>query len=242
MRIGFCDDDRVFLELLAVYCRECLPFVDQDEQVDAECMSSGEKLLESYRRGKTFDILFIDLKMKGLNGFETARQIRMVDNRVIIIFVTSLAHCVMKCFEYKPFWYLIKPVTRKSFKNVFMKAVAEYMSANRAEFAFSTRTDGTTKLSIGNIIYLESISRRIRLHAADGDYFFYAGINEEEKKLSKYDFIRIHKSYLVNPHYIKQINRSWLTLKDGQRLPVSERRYKAIYDLYTDYLARSSLS
>ena len=118
MRIGFCDDDRVFLELLAVYCRECLPFVDQDEQVDAECMSSGEKLLESYRRGKTFDILFIDLKMKGLNGFETARQIRMVDNRVIIIFVTSLAHCVMKCFEYKPFWYLIKPVTRRVSKCV----------------------------------------------------------------------------------------------------------------------------
>ena len=242
MRIGFCDDDKAFLELLASYCRECLPFVDQDERVDVECLSSGEELLKAYRLGKTFDILFIDLKMKGLNGFETARQIRLIDNEVIIIFVTSLANSVLKCFEYKPFWYLVKPVTRKNFKNVFMKAVAERTSASRAECVFSTRTEGTVKLCIGNIIYLESLPRRIRLHATDGDYFFYAGINEEEKKLEKYDFIRIHKSYLVNPHYIKQINRNWLTLTDGGRLPVSGRRFKAVYDRYTDYLARGSLS
>jgi len=242
MRIGFCDDDRGFLELLASYCSECLPFIDHDEQVDVECISSGEEILESYRRGKPFDILFLDLKMKPLNGFEIARQVRMVDNRSIIIFVTSLAQYVLKSFEYKPFWYLIKPVNRKNFRDVFMRAVAEYLSANRPEYVFSTKSEGTVKLSIGGIIYLESLSRRIRLHTSDGDYFFYSGISTEEKKLSKYGFIRIHKSYLVNPHYIKQINRNWLTLVDGKRLPVSERRYKAVLDFYTDYLTRSSLS
>ena len=82
MRIGFCDDDRAFRELLATYCRECLPYIDHDGQVDVECVSSGEKLLEFYRRNKPFDIVFLDLKMGQLNGFETARQIRMIDNRL----------------------------------------------------------------------------------------------------------------------------------------------------------------
>ncbi|HOP73293.1 LytR/AlgR family response regulator transcription factor [Thermoclostridium caenicola] len=241
MRIGFCDDDKAFLELLASYCKESLPYIDYDGQVDVECLSSGEEILESYRRNKPYDILFLDLKMKPINGFETARQIRMFDNQVIIIFVTSLTDYVLKSFEYKPFWYLIKPVTQKNFKNVFMKAVAERLSANRAEYLFRTKAEGVMKLNVGSIIYLESQSRRIRLHTVDSDYYFYSGMNEEEEKLSRYDFIRVHKSYLVNPQYIKQINRTWLVLKDGERLPVSERRYKAVFDFFTDYMARSSL-
>ena len=241
MRIGFCDDDRAFLKLMATYCRECLPYIDHDGQVDMECMSSGEKLLEFYRCNKPFDIVFLDLKMGQLNGFETARQIRMIDNKVIIIFVTSLSHYVLKSFEYKPFWYLIKPVTLKQFRNVFMKAVDERFSAKCAEYSFSSKTEGVIKLSVGSIMYLESLSRRIRLCSTDGDYFFYAGIKDEEEKLLKYDFIRTHKSYLVNPQYINQISRTWLTIKNGQQLPVSVSSYKAVFDFYTDYLARSSL-
>lgn len=241
MRIGFCDDDRAFRELLAAYCKECLPYINYDGQIEVECLSSGEELLKSYRRSKPFDIVFLDLRMKPLNGFETARQIRMIDSQVILIFVTSLSHYVMKSFEYKPFWYLVKPVTLSRFRSVFMKAVAERLSANSAEYVFSNKAEGVVKLSVGNILYLESQSRRIRLRTTDSDYYFYAGLAAEEEKLSKYDFIRVHKSYLVNPQYIKQINRTWLILKDGQRLPVSERRYKAVFDYYTEYLTRSSL-
>jgi len=242
MRIGICDDDQAFLELLSSYCRECLSYVDDDMKTEVACLSSGEEILESYRRNKPFDILFLDLRMKPLNGFETARRIRMLDNRVIIIFVTSLAQYVLKSFEYKPFWYLVKPVTLKNFKDVFMKAVAELLTDRRSEYAFSTKSEGLVKLNISDIMYLESRSRRIRLRTVDGVYFFYGAISDEEKKLSRYDFIRIHKSYLVNPLYVRRISRRWLTLKNGETLPVSERRYKEIFDVYTDYLARSSLS
>lgn len=242
MRIGICDDDPVFLEFMSTYCRECLSGIEDEVQADVECMTSGEEVLEFYRLNKPLDILFLDLRMKPLNGFETARRIRLIDNQVIIIFVTSLAQYVMKSFEYKPFWYLVKPVTRKSFRNVFMKAITERLSGKHTEYVFSTRSEGIVKLNVADILYLESRSRRIRLRTADGDHIFYGGITEEEKKLAKYDFIRIHKSYLVNPLYIKKITRNWLILKTGERLPVSERRYKAVFDFYTDYLARSSLS
>lgn len=241
MRIGVCDDDRAYQELLASYCRDCLPYINLEEQAEVECLSSGEELLKSYRQNKPYDIVFLDLKMRPLNGFETARQIRMFDNQVIIIFVTSLSQYVLKSFEYKPFWYLIKPVTPNHFRDVFTKAVAERLSANCAEYVFRTKAEGVVKISVGSIIYLESHARRIRLHTLDSDYYFYSGITDEEKKLSKYDFIRIHKSYLVNSQYIRQINRTWLTLKDGERLPISARRYKAVFDFFTDYLARSSL-
>lgn len=242
MRIGICDDEKVFIDLLTKYCKNCATYVEENYgQVAIESFYSGEELLENYNPDKRFDILFLDLKMKQLNGFETARQIRAFDNKVIIIFITSLAQYVMKSFEYKPFWYLIKPVSEDNFRNIFIKALSEFASVNYREYAFRTREEGVERINIGNIIYLESISRQIRLHTTYEDFFFYAGISREEEKLSKFNFIRIHKSYLVNAQYIQRINKTSLTLKDGDTLAISERRYKAVFDFFTDYLARSSL-
>lgn len=242
MKIGICDDEKAFRDLLARYCKNCSTYVEESYgEITVETFGSGEEILDAYRRNASFDIVFLDLKMRILNGFETARQIRSFDNRVIIIFITSLAQYVMQSFEYKPFWYLIKPISEANFRNVFFKAFSEFSSSNRYEYTFKTREEGIEKINIGNIIYLESLTRQIRLHAVDNDYYFYAGISKEEKKLAQFEFIRIHKSYIVNPLFIKRINKTNLTLKDGETLPVSERRLKAVYDYFTDFLARSTL-
>lgn len=242
MRIGICDDEKAFIDLLVKYCRNCTTYIEDNYgQTAVESFSSGEELLDAYHQSKRFDILFLDLRMKRLNGFETAKQIRVFDNKVIIIFITSMAQYVIKSFEYRPFWYLIKPVSEENFRSVFFKALSEYASVNYHEYAFKTKEGGMEKINIGNIIYLESITRQIKLHTTDEDYFFYAGISKEEEKLSQFDFIRIHKSYLVNTQYIQRINRASLTLNDGETLPIGERRLKVVFDFFTDYLARSSL-
>jgi DNA-binding LytR/AlgR family response regulator len=242
MRIGICDDERVFLDLLTKYCRKCATYLEGNhDAITVETFCSGEELLEAYSKNDRFDILYLDLKMKRINGFETARQVRNYDSRVIIIFITSLSQYVMKSFEYKPFWYLVKPVSEEKFRSVFIKAISEYSSVNFHEYTFKTREEGIERININDIIYLESISRQIRLHTSNEDYYFYAGINREEEKLKRFDFIRIHKSYLVNVQHIRRINKTNVTLKNGHSLPISERRHKAVLDFYTDYLARSSL-
>lgn len=242
MRIGICDDEKVFVGVIEKYLKDCMANLEEHyAQVTVECFSSGEELLAAYQESKRYDLLFLDLKMKKLNGFETAGHIRLLDNKVIIIFITSLTEYVMQSFEYRPFWYLIKPVKEEKFHNVFFKALSEYASVNHNEYAFKTREEGIERINISRILYLESISRQIRLHSLDGDYDFYASINKEEIKLLRQGFVRIHKSFLVNLFFFQRVNKSNLVLKNGETLPISERRYKDVYNAYTDYLARSSL-
>ena len=52
--------------------------------------------------------------MDKINGFETAKEIRVFDDKAMIIFITSLGDYILNCFEYRPFWFIIKPVSKKS--------------------------------------------------------------------------------------------------------------------------------
>ena len=242
MRIGICDDEKIYVDNLTKYYRNCVSYVEKNfGLIDIDTFASGEELLEVYRENRQYDILFLDIKMKIMNGFETAKQIRTFDNKVIIIFITSLAQYVFKSFEFKPFWYLIKPVSEENFRDVLYKALTDLTTTIYHEYAFKTREGGIEKVNINSIIYFESISRQVRLHTLEEDFSFYASISNEEEKLANTNFIRVHKSYLVNMQYIKRINQAHLTLKTGETVPISERRYKAVYDFFTNYLARSSL-
>jgi two-component system response regulator LytT len=242
MQIAVCDDEKVFMDQMMKYLDKHIPLLEETYgQIAVETFSSGEALLCAYQENKRYDILFLDLRMDKINGFEAARQIRLMDNRVIIIFITSLMEYVFKSFEYKPFWYMTKPITESGYISVLKKALAEHHSVITNEYAFKTREDGLERVNITNIIYLESLSRQIKLHTIDGDYFFYGSINKEEAKLTPFGFVRIHKSFLVNTLFIQRVGRTSLYLKNGEALPISERRYKTVFDVYTDFLARSSI-
>lgn len=242
MRIGICDDEKPFIDLLFKFTKNSITHKEDElGNTIIETFSSGEALLRAYDKKLSFDVLFLDIKMKNLNGFETAKYIRSIDQNVIIIFVTSMEDQVFRSFEFKPFWYLVKPVTEAQFSSVFLKALGEFSQANFNEFTFQTRDDGVERVNIKNIIYLESLNRKIQLHTVDCTYSYYGTISSEEKRLQHADFIRIHKSYLVNVDYIQKINKSDLLLKNGQKLLISQRRHKEVFDYFTEYLTRYAI-
>jgi DNA-binding LytR/AlgR family response regulator len=90
-------------------------------------------------------------------------------------------------------------------------------------------------------MYIESFLRRIIIYTNSEQYTNYASITAEEEKLKKYDFIRIHKGYLVNMSYIQRINKYNVILKNNVTLPLSEHRFKTVFDSFTSYLARCSI-
>lgn len=240
MTIAVCDDEKVCRDLLSGYIKECMAVYDYcDMSIDSyDC---GEMLLEAYNAGKRYDIIFLDIKMKELSGFSTAKSIRTHDNNAMIIFVTSLADYIFNSFEYKPFWFLIKPVTEEKFRHVFTKAVSEIKNSKTREYSFSTREHGLLSIDINKILYIESFLRRIIIYTGNEQYTNYASITAEEEKLKKYDFIRIHKGYLVNMVHIQRINKYNVILKNNVALPLSEHRFKTVFDSFTSYLARCSL-
>lgn len=98
MRFAICDDEQQHINILTDYFA-----THKDYHIETEAFESGEALLEAYRiQGSHFDALFIDMEMGGMNGIETANAIRTIDERVIIVFVTSHEEYAIDCFQCSP--------------------------------------------------------------------------------------------------------------------------------------------
>lgn len=241
MQIAICDDEKIYLDMIKGYLKNCLASCDEDILVNIDTYTSGESLLDAYNGGTRYDLIFLDIRMKKLSGYETAKSIRDLDNKAMIIFITSLVDYIFSSFEYRPFWFLTKPLSEEKFKYVFYKALTEIQSSKNRVYSFFSRENGLVTIDINNIIYLESSLRRINIYSNTQQFTYYASINEEEEKLKKYDFVRIHRSYLVNMSYIQRINKKYVVLKNSKVLPLSEHRFKDVFDNFTSYLARCSV-
>ena len=241
MYIALCDDDKSYLELFLSYIRNYLALQENCEGVAIDCYTSGEQLIEAYESGKSYDLIYLDIKMKNVSGFDAAKVIRQIDSKALIIFITSLKDYIFNSFEYRPFWFLIKPVYEDKFCYVLKQAMAQIHDIKNNRYSFYTRDYGLMSIEISKIMYLESILRKIILYTSNKQFTYYANLKEEEEKLTKYNFTRIHKGYLVNMEYIQRINKSNIVLKNNVVLPLSEHRLKAVFDNFTSYLARCSL-
>ena len=242
MHIAICDDDKNYVELFLGYIKNYLALLENNcEDVVIDCYTCGEQLIEAYETGIIYDLIYLDIKMKKVSGFDAAKIIRDYDSKALIIFITSLKDYIFNSFEYQPFWFLIKPVFEEKFYHVLKQAVAQINDIKNRRYSFYTRDRGLISLEISKIMYMESILRKIILHASNQQYTYYANLKEEEDKLSKYNFIRIHKGYLVNMEYIRRINKSNIVLNNNMVLPLSEHRLKTVFDSFTSYLARYSI-
>ena len=103
IRIAFCDDNQAELQRIRTLLKELHPF---DDNYEVTVFSSGEELLRSDKR--PFDLLFLDVQMPELNGYDTARRIRETDQRTTLIFLTGVAAPTVEVFQVSPFRYLMK--------------------------------------------------------------------------------------------------------------------------------------
>lgn len=239
MHIAICDDEKSYHKIFLGYVKNYLALHENNcENVVIDCYSCGEQLIEAYETGKLYDLVYLDIKMKKVSGFDAAKIIRDYDTKALIIFITSLKDYIFNSFEYQPFWFLIKPVYEEKFNHVFKQAIAQINDKKNRRYSFYTRDRGLISLEINKIIYLESILRKITLYTSNQQYTYYANLKEEEDKLTDFNFIRIHKGYLVNMEYIQRINKSNIVLKNSMILPLSEHRLKAVFDSFTSFLVR----
>ena len=106
IKIAICEDEKEQQELLKSYIDQI--FDGLSVKYELEIYNLGEELLDSY--SKDIDILLLDIQMGQINGMDTARKIRELDDKVEIIFITSLIEYVLEGYEVRAYRYLIKPI------------------------------------------------------------------------------------------------------------------------------------
>ncbi|HBF5972103.1 TPA: response regulator, partial [Clostridioides difficile] len=106
IKIAICEDEKEQQELLKRYINQI--FDALSVKCRLEVFNSGEELLEGY--SKDTDVLLLDIQMGQINGIDTARKVRVLDDKVEIIFITALIEYALEGYEVRAYRYLIKPV------------------------------------------------------------------------------------------------------------------------------------
>ena len=187
------------------------------------------------------DLIFLDVQMPGLSGFQVIRQIVHIPQ---VIFTTAFDQYALRAFDSNAVDYLLKPYTKERFNQALAKVLlrnsqSAAQNITPAETTFQASSSGShherillesgskmISLSIHDIIYLEAEKDYTRVYSQTKNYLSNFGISTLEQRLPPSVFTRIHRSFIINIHFIKEVykqnNDTYLVLKNEMTLKVSK--------------------
>lgn len=217
-------------------------------RVIGECRN-GLEALEAIE-SQVPDLVFLDIQMPELNGFEVLQQLS-VSPRPFIIFTTAFDQYALKAFEHHAVDYLLKPIERERFKTALEKVLlqikgrhadqfndklkdllGEYessVSPDRKNFVIKDRGK-VNVIHADDIFWLASEGNYVTLHTAKGDFLYRSAMTAMETELQSHQFVRIHRSILVNTLHIARSqylhNETFKFVLNNQTSLISGRSYK----------------
>ena len=231
MHIGICDDE----ENVRAYIRKLIE--QQNEECQITEYASGEELLQAEKENsEKIDVLFLDIAMGDIDGMSVAKQLRQIQadkeqaawgSLPLLIFVTGYSEYMPDAFSVNAFQYIVKPIKKKDFVNVFTQAVREYQY-------LTEQKDKTGKeITVGNGANMQTIK------ADDMKIEHWGKISDLEQELNP-EFFRIHKGYLVNLKQIEGYDRTEVCMKNGNKLLISKYKYQDFVKAYLQYISEES--
>ena len=230
LTIAICDDEKKICDYIENRTTEFL--AKNDLEADVSVFYDGSELLKKCEsNAQNFDIIFLDIKMKTLNGVECAKLLRDIGVESLIVFITSSAEYVFSGYEVKAFRYILKTDLVNAFSRVFSECLLELKKLNTSFFTVKT-SSSVKNIPLSDILYFESNKRLLNIHTKNEVISFYEKLDNVEDELKEKDFIRIHQSFLVNAQKIKSVSKDSALLVNGFSLPVSKSKATKVKDAY----------
>lgn len=221
LRIAICDDVAAYGEILSDIIVQWA--LERRINVELERFISGEELLADIELAGYYDIILLDINLEGgINGVETAKQIKRCYMHFCLIFISQYDSYYKEVFQVHPFQYLEKPISRMKLKESLNQAIDSYRYLSEV-FTFHYRGINYSVV-LSEVSFFRSDKRKIHVHMEDGEeHIFYGKLDEVELRLDRYKcrFLRIHKSYMVNARQIKQYHAKMIVMRDESILPIS---------------------
>ena len=237
IQIAFCDDDQTVLDQLSALLEKYR--AQRCVQIQCTAFHSPLDLLAEIEKGVRYDILFLDVIMPAENGITVAKEIRQYDTAVEIIFLTSSTEFAVESYMVGAYFYQLKPIWEESFFRLMDAVLAECEKKKKNSLILRSK-DGITRIDLQQLEYCEVLGRALWLHLTDGTVLESGGgMDHLCEQLTEHDnFLRIHRSYLVNLDHIKSIVPKTITMDSLAELPVPRGKYAELKDLYLEYAFR----
>lgn len=233
MYIAVCEDQKEEMELLM----ELLHQWQQERKPDLRIKSfhSAVDLLDEAGTEK-FTLYFLDVMMPGMDGMTAAREIRSFDMAAEIVFLTSSPSFAYESYGVKALDYLLKPIRRE-----LLFPILDKLSQKEEKLQEGLLLKTSTKLirvPFSQLVYVEVINKHLYFNLTDGSVREVAGAlkDYEDVLLSRPEFMRTHRSYIVNMLQVAEFSLAGARTFTGKNLPVSRLLYPQLQKDYMNLL------
>ena len=205
---------------------------EQGIPIDVDVYYNGIQFCDHLNDGAFYDLVFLDIEMEGLSGLEVSKSIRctMKNESTQIAYISGNKEYAIDVFDYDPLYFIHKPLTYDKIETVFLKLMHK-LQLKAMSFSYTLEYENV-KVPIKDIIYFESDNHQIIIYYYDKDIVksdcFYGSLDNIQKQLEEFKFLRIHQTYYVNPIHIKKYTYEKIYMSTNAVLPISQSKRKEI--------------
>lgn len=232
MNVLICDDENTNLELLRKHITE---------YAEAHCLRADifatDCPKEIVDNDTVYDLAFLDIQMPELDGITLAKKLRERNGKVVIFFVTAFDEYQDEAMDLQAFRFFEKPFDVQRLYASLDKAL-QYIDETYIDlFLYNDGAD--KKILVDDIVYIRRENRKIILRTKDDkEYVTRWDLSQWLEKLPNTFFYQVHKSFIVNMHYITKNSYSVIWLNDDIRVPVASRKQVDFHKYWFQYLKR----
>lgn len=234
LKIAICDDEEIYRNNTEKECRRFFESMDKQvypvELAGISCFSSGEEIIAS---GEEYDILFLDIEMPKQDGISVKEYFEKNRKQTRIIFLTSHVERAIDAFGKNVVRFLVKPLKIIDFQRTMETVLSDICGP-----VLEIEDNGEIVLiEVRQIKYIEAQDKYTMVAMEEENRLLRKTMKFWEENLSKQEFCRVHKSYLVNLEFFER-DKDEVVLDKGKRVKMSRKNKEEILEQYKRYLRR----
>lgn len=216
------DDEPLALRQLVAYL-EKVPFFE----MAGSCRNAFEAM--AILEKEDIDAIFIDINMPDLNGLDFVRSLH---HPPLVVFTTAYQKYAVEGYKVDAIDYLLKPFGMADVMHAAEKVKRQFDLTHTASISAVDEDDAlflkteykVVRIPIGQIVFVEGMAEYLRIHLSglSKPVIVLLSMKKMEERLPTANFMRIHKSYIINLKHIAEINRSRIVLDTGADIPIGD--------------------
>lgn len=209
---------------------------DSDYSFEAFHFSSFESFLFA-RKDRKYDLIFMDIMMNGINGFDGAKKLRELQDDTPLVFVTTVARMASNGYEVDALSFMIKPLEYPSFALKMNRIISKIRKTSSQKITIKNKDEIVT-IDEKDIIYVEVKDHVLIYHTANETYRTYGSMKNAMTVLSDKMFFKCNSCYLVNMSYINGI-KGYSLFINGEELLISHPQKPKFLKAYQSFVQES---
>lgn len=231
MKILICDDEQQYVDELKIHIENFMQSRVADFTIDTA--NNPQAVADS---NEIYQLAFLDIQMDELNGISLAKNLKERNSKIVIFFVTSYNDYQDEAMDLRAFRFFEKPLNADRLYSGLEKAM-EYIDESYVDFYVWTDNEHK-QILVDDVIYVERGNRQVTLVTTQGNFTTRESFDEWCAILQNSFFYRVHKSFIVNLHYVTGYKYSELFVQNNVRIPIASRRQTDFHKFWFAYLRR----